>query len=747
MNVFDLKAKIGLDTAGFEKGLDKAGGMIKGIASGIGNMVKIGVAGFSAVSTGVAALGKAAVQSYADYEQLVGGVETLFKDSADIVQNYAKDAYKTAGLSANEYMETVTSFSASLLQSLGGDTNAAAEKANMAITDMSDNANKMGTSMEAIQNAYNGFAKQNYTMLDNLKLGYGGTGAEMERLMLDAEKLDSTFRATRDENGKLTMSYGEIVDAIHIIQTNMDITGTTAKEASSTISGSIGMMKSSWQNLITGIADDTQDFDGLVNNFVDSIDTVAGNIIPRVEVALQGVGKLVEKLVPTILEKLPDLLNNVLPALAQSAGTLIASIGKAILDNADQLLLYVVDLLYKVREKLSSGNTFTKIIKSLVGTLVKRVPQIFAELLIIGQNIIKTLADAIIENAPEILHAFSRLISDVMDSFGVMMPILIEFAFNLIMILGQAIMDNADMLLDSALWIVDSIGTFLVENMPVMIPKITEMIAQLALMLSNPETIGILVDSAIAITMALADGLIAALPILLETAPTIIENLVTAVTENFPKLLDCAWELIKTITNALLVNLPLIIESGGKIIDSLGTGMMQVLIQLEDKCREIGDTIKERFYEAIGFAKEWGKDLIDNFIGGIKEKFSALKEKITDVAQTVKDLLGFSEPKEGPLSNFHTYAPDMMDLFSKGIKDNTSKVKSTLEDSMSAVKGVFNADGAETASAGAGMGTNIFNITVSSGTIASDYDAYRAAQIISEQLASVKSMQSMAVGG
>lgn len=773
MNVFDLQAKIGLDSSGFEKGLDKAGGLIKGIASGIGNMVKVGVAGFSAVSAGVAALGKAAVESYANFEQLAGGVSTLFGAQDMTIEEYAEsvgksvdeirdkydtlmqsqktvmdnaaNAYKTAGMSANEYMETVTSFSASLLQSLGGDTQAAADKANMAITDMSDNANKMGTSMEAIQNAYNGFAKQNYTMLDNLKLGYGGTGAEMERLMLDAEKLNDSFHASRDENGKLTMSYGEIVDAIHIVQDNMGITGTTAREAASTISGSLGMMKSSWENLITGIADDSQDFDTLINNFVESIDTVAGNIIPRVEVALKGVGKLVEKLAPTIMERLPDLLNNVLPVLVKSAGTLISTAGKAILDNADQLLLYVVDLLYKVREKLSSGNTFTKIIKSLVGTLAKRVPQIFSELLIIGQQIVKTLGDAVIENAPELLHAFSRLVSDAMDSIGVMVPILTEFAFNLIMIIGQAIMDNSEMLLDSALWIVDSIGTFLVENMPVMIPKITEMIAQLALMFSDPETIGTLVDAAIAITMALADGLITALPILIENAPIIVENIVTAITDNLPKLLDCAWELIKQFTEALLANLPLIIESGKKIIDSIMVGIVQAEMQLWDKVKEIRETMHERFKEMIDFAKTWGKDMIDNFIGGIKEKWENLKQTVSDVAQGIKDFLGFSEPKSGPLSNFHTYAPDMMDLYAKGIKDNTKKVTSQLESSMENVKGIFT-DGAQGNAGGFASGANVYNINVATGTIANDYDARRAGRMISESLAELQAMENMSKG-
>lgn len=237
--------------------------------------------GLAAAATGVVALTKAAIEGYAEYEQLIGGVETLFKDSAGVVEGYANNAYKSAGMSANAYMETITGFSASLLQSLGGDTAKAAEYGNQAVIDMSDNANKMGTSMESIQNAYQGFAKQNYTMLDNLKLGYGGTKEEMQRLLDDAEKISGI---------KYDISnFGDITQAIHTIQTELGITGTTAKEAASTISGSTAMMKASWDNLVVGIADDNADFDTLISNFVESASTAMGNLIPRIEIALNGV--------------------------------------------------------------------------------------------------------------------------------------------------------------------------------------------------------------------------------------------------------------------------------------------------------------------------------------------------------------------------------------------------------------------------------------------------------------------------
>ena len=299
-------------------GISSALGKIGGVATAVGKTALIGV---GAVGTAVAGLAKQSVEVYADYEQLVGGVETLFKDSADTVIGYADIAYKTAGLSANDYMDTVTSFSASLLQSLGGDTAKASEMANMAIIDMSDNANKMGTSMEMIQNAYQGFAKHNYTMLDNLKLGYGGTQAEMYRLMQDAEKLGAVFNSeySLSSKGTLEADFADIVTAIHTVQTEMDITGTTSKEASSTISGSISSMKASWTNLLTGMGDDTQDFGKLIDNFVESVATVGDNLLPRISIVLDGVVSLISNLAPKIIAKIPEIVGVILPSIIDSS--------------------------------------------------------------------------------------------------------------------------------------------------------------------------------------------------------------------------------------------------------------------------------------------------------------------------------------------------------------------------------------------------------------------------------------------
>lgn len=315
MDVFNLYAKLSLNTSEYEKGVEKAKGgatSLMDVFSGtvLGNIVTDGLRnvanGFvniGKMATGAAiSIGKASLDSYGEYEQLVGGVETLYKNSAGIIENYAKDAYKNVGLSANDYMETSTSFAAALVSSLSGDTEKAAEMANTAISDMSDNANKMGTNISSIQDAYNGFAKQNYTMLDNLKLGYGGTQAEMKRLIKEAAAMTDTQKELGVTVDATSMSYANIVQAIHVVQANMDIMGTTSKEAATTIQGSTASMKSAWENLLTGIADPEQDFQSLVDNLVDSVITAGNNIIPRIK-----------EIVPTLIDGLSELVTQLAP--------------------------------------------------------------------------------------------------------------------------------------------------------------------------------------------------------------------------------------------------------------------------------------------------------------------------------------------------------------------------------------------------------------------------------------------------
>ena len=293
------------------------------------------VSGIKAVASGIKSLISGAIEGYSEYEQLVGGVETLFGSSADTVIKNAENAYKTAGLSANAYMETVTSFSASLLQSMGNDTEAAAKKADQALTDMSDNANKMGTDMQSIQNAYQGFAKQNYTMLDNLKLGYGGTKEEMQRLIDDANALNA---AQGNYTNYSIESYADIVDAIHTVQTEMGITGTTALEASTTVEGSINSMKAAYQNFVTGLGDQNADIGALTEELIQTAGTVAENVLPVIENVVKNIAETVKKQGPDMITKFVAYATEKLPEVLKLGIQLIVSLVKGLAQNLPELL-------------------------------------------------------------------------------------------------------------------------------------------------------------------------------------------------------------------------------------------------------------------------------------------------------------------------------------------------------------------------------------------------------------------------
>ena len=453
--------KIKGDDSPFQKVLGKIG-------SAVNTAVKASAAAVGAASAGVAALGTACINAYADYEQLAGGVETLFKDSAETIHSFADNAYKTAGLSANEYMETVTSFSASLLQSLDGDTEKAAAAADLAITDMADNANKMGTAMESIQNAYQGFAKQNYTMLDNLKLGYGGTKEEMQRLLADAEKLSGV---------KYDLSsYADIVEAIHVIQTEMGITGTTAKEASTTIQGSVASMKAAWANLMVGMADDTQNFDMLLSNFIESIGTVADNLLPRIGVVIEGMGKLVAGLAPEIASALPTLTNELLPLGVQS----ISALAQGIQENGDSLAAGALSIVGTLAEGIAEllpmvADTAASLAVSLADGLTESLPNIIP----VAIETISTLVENLTENANTVIDVGIQIILALGEGLIAALPQLIETVPQIVINIANVINDNAPKLVDTALYLITRLAVGLVQAIPTLvvnIPKIIEAI-------------------------------------------------------------------------------------------------------------------------------------------------------------------------------------------------------------------------------------------------------------------------------
>lgn len=401
----------------------------------------------SAIKEATAALvdlGKQSIMGFAEQEQLIGGVDTLFKESSAQVQQYANDAYKTAGLSANQYMETVTSFSASLLQSMGGDTQAAAEKANRAITDMSDNANKMGTDMTSIKNAYQGFAKQNYTMLDNLKLGYGGTKQEMERLVAEAA-------AMTDEQKKLNvavnagdLSFSNIVDAISVVQEHLDIAGTTADEAATTIQGSANAMKSAWSNLITGMSNDNLDLDKLVQNVIDSVNIFADNLTTRLQTMLPRFAEGLNKLVTGLIPYVGPALELLLPSLVQGIGSLVSGIVQA-LPAAVQAISAVVPM------------------------LVEQITILLPQILSAGIDIIAALASGIGENLPALIPA----------------------AVDAIITVAEGLVDHVDEIIIAAGSLIAGLTQGLIEALPRLVVRLPEIIGAIVKgLLSGMASIG-----------------------------------------------------------------------------------------------------------------------------------------------------------------------------------------------------------------------------------------------------------------
>lgn len=469
--------KAGEDSEEAGKKFDK----VKTAATALGTAAAAATAALAAAAI---KLGKEVISAYADYEQLVGGVETLFKDSSGKVMEYANDAYKTAGLSANEYMKTVTGFSASLISSIGGDTEKAAKYADMAITDMSDNANKMGSDMASIQDAYSGFAKQNYTMLDNLKLGYGGTKEEMQRLLEDAEKLSGVKYDIS--------SYSDIVDAIHVVQTEMGITGTTAKEAEATISGSIGMLESSFQNLITGLGDADADIDKLCDNVVNSFNSVVKNITPVV--------RNLAKTVPNALEGILDAIAPLLPELLEMGVGLF--------------------------EALLSG--FTSVLPELMNT---------------AASLVTTLVQGIIEALPLVVEAAAQFITTLVQGIAEALPTLIPAAVETVTTIVSTLIENIPLLIDAALQLMQGLAEGVLEAIPVLLEALPELIESLVTTLL--DAIPQIIETGVKLLTALITNLPQIIAEIVRAMPQIITGIASALGEGVSQVAEVGKNLVR----------------------------------------------------------------------------------------------------------------------------------------------------------------------------------------------------------
>lgn len=599
------------------------GDLIKGnlISEGIIAGIK-GLAGaMKTVGSALLDIGKSAIDSYANYEQLIGGVETLFKDSSGIVEGYANNAYKTAGLSANDYMETVTSFSASLLQSLNNDTAKSAEVADMAITDMSDNANKMGTDMSMIQSAYQGFAKQNYTMLDNLKLGYGGTKSEMERLLKDAQKISGV---------KYDISnLSDVYNAIHVIQGELGITGTTAKEASTTIQGSVASMKSAWSNLLTGIADDNADWSTLVNNFVDSVVTAGDNLLPRIEVAVEGIGLLITDALGLLLEK-------------------VVPMGMQVIQN-------------------------------LITGISTQLPDIVSSV----NNAIGVIINGIIAMLPQILQMGIQIIVSLVQGIAQSLPTLIPQMVDAVITMVDTLLDNIDLIIDAGIQLLIGLADGLIEALPKLIDRIPEIIDKLVQAITN--NLPKIIDAGIELTVKLAWGIVKAIPQLVSKIPQIISSLVSGIASYYSKMWDIGKELLGKVKDGITNGISGMLDVGKNLVKGLWNGINNAKDWVLDKIKGFGKSIVNGIKGIFGihspstvFRDEIGVNLAKGIGVGFEDEMGNVNDTIQKSLPTDLDISSNLNLNSNTTGNY-------------GVSNNYSALVDALQDALDGMS--FKVDG------------------------------------------------------
>ena len=678
-NKSSIVLNMNLNASGFARGIKSVIGSVKNmnesmkdatnsaskmssVMKGIGSSaIKVGkglaVAG-AAATTAVTALVSKSVGAFADYEQLTGGVETLFGAGGRSVEEYAQSvgksvsdiqgkydslmsaqnvvlenankAYMTAGMSANEYMDTVTGFSASLISSLGGDTNKAADYANSALVDMSDNANKMGTDMESIKNAYQGFAKQNYTMLDNLKLGYGGTQEEMKRLLSDAEKLTGQRYDIS--------SFADITQAIHAIQTQMDITGTTAKEASTTISGSWGSLKAAFQNVLVGLTTGGDMFDQSLDALINTAVTFGQNIIPAIKGALSGVGYLIEGLAPVIGETIPPLINDLAPTLANSAVSLISSLVNGLTQNATQ---------------------FSECLSNIIIVAVAGISTVVPQLLDAASKIVSNLMQGLTNSMPQIVNGAVTLIEGLVNGLVNNIPLLIMGAVQLVASLANGLIANLPRIIDAGVNLITGIVSASYSMMPQIIQNGMQLVVNLAvgLVRAIPQLIAALPR----ITGAIVKGFksvnwfdlgLQLIKSIWEGIKSIgsemwngvkektselwggVKNVVSEKLNNIKSAYDAHGGGLKGATFAAIEGVKEYYRTGYDAINQLTGGKLGEVVNAVGEKMEV---VKGKFSEAFGNVKNTVMTIFENIKNGITEKISAAVNKVKEIFGSIAD--------------------------------------------------------------------------------------------------------------
>ena len=611
-DIFELIGRIsieGVDKAERElNGLsdtgEKSSSKLSKLGSIAGTVGKGLLIGTGAIATAGVGLVKQVSASYGELQQSIGGVETLFGESAQKVIDNANNAFTTAGISANDYMQQVTSFSASLLQSLGGDTEKACNYADTAVRDMADNANKMGTSMEDIQHAYQGFAKGNYTMLDNLKLGYGGTATEMARLINDSGVLGDKMIDLSDKqnigNALAEVGYAKQIEAIHKIQEEMGITGTTALEAGGTIEGSFNSLSASWENFVAGLGNPDADMKALVENLAKGISGAISNVTPVIDNMV--------KVLPTVVKAITGSIKDMLPTVI---------------------------------------TTFTELITEVINAIVELLPTAIPLIL----DCVLSVAEAIIQNLPQIIDAFLLLISELISKVSEMLPTLIPLVIDVIIQIAQSLIDNAPLILNALMDLLNNLVTALIDAIPMIVEALPELIDSIVNFLLG--SMPVILDGAIQLFMALVDAMPVVLDAIIEALPDIIDSLVNFLIENIPVLLEASIrffmafitamfemrvELLKAIPKVIKAFIATLREEVPKVVKAIVLGVSELPTKLFNvannayekvtgKFKDIAPWFKNKFQEALNFIKEIWKNpeiFFSNVWSKIKNVFSSV---------------------------------------------------------------------------------------------------------------------------
>ena len=671
----DVKIKVsvdGADTAA--KGLSGVGDAAAESDNKLGKLVSGGLKGAGVAVLGFAtaaaaagtALGVSVTKAYADYEQNVGGIETMFGSSAGRMEKYAADAYKTAGLSANEYMSQATSFSAALLQGLGGDTEAAAQVANRAITDMSDNANKFGSNIGDIQNAYQGFAKQNFTMLDNLKLGYGGTASEMARLVNESGVMGGSFTATAENIN--SVSYDKIIAAIGAVQDKMGITGTTAKEAASTISGSLDTLKGAWQNLLVGLGSSDQDVAALAQNVVASFQQVVTNITP----VIQNIGANIQQLGPTLgtlgqsivgalgqaipavvgagVGLITGLIQGVtatLPGLVTALVPGIVSMVTAVAQLAPQLLWAGVQAVVALAQGLGAAMpTLIPIIVQGLLTLVNYIIQAVPLLIDAGLQLILGLANGLLAAIPQIISYLPTLIQSILDFLSTSIPAIMEAGIQLLLALVQALPLVITALVTALPQIITSIITFLTTSIPQIIQAGIQLF--IALIQALPQIIVAIVQAIPQIITSVITAIVNAIPLLIQAGIDLFISLVQALPQIIVAIVAAIPQIIISVIQAIIGAIPQLIQAGISLFTSLIKSLPQIITTIVQAVPQIISGLVSEFGKALPQMAAAGLNLIKGLWNGISDAASWLYGKISGfvggVVDKIKGFFGIHSP-------------------------------------------------------------------------------------------------------